>query len=255
MKKLFSFAGAAFFAMLLNSCQKESNSNAMGNADLTIRMTDGPGNYDKVNIDIQSVEVTGETQGAVMLNANAGIYNLLNFSNGKDTVIALGPIRNGNISQIRLILGDNNSVVVDGQTYPLATPSAQQSGLKLLLNDNLVAGVAYSFLLDFDASESIVQEGNGNYLLKPVIRLVDNAVSGAIKGSINPAMLNVKITAEAGGVFYSTVTNASGDFLLRGIPEGTYKVTITPDLPALPVIINDVSVTIGSSTDLHIITL
>ena len=257
MKNTIALMSLGLVALLMGSCQKDNNSTtASGTAALTIRMTDGPGNYDKVNIDLQSVEIMSETEGKVMLNTNPGVYNLLDFSNGMDTVIATGTLKTGNISQVRLILGSNSSVVVGGQTYPLATPSAEESGLKLQLQNSLVAGVSYSLLLDFDASKSIVQQGNGGYLLKPVIRLIDSAVTGAIMGSVSPVTLHATITAEAAdSVSYSTVTNASGSFLLRGVPQGTYTVTITPDLPALPVIINNVTVTTGASTDLNIITL
>jgi hypothetical protein len=39
---------------------------------------------------------------------------------------------------------------------------------------------------DFDANKSIVKLGNGGYKLKPVIRTVETAISGAIKGTITP---------------------------------------------------------------------
>jgi hypothetical protein len=45
------------------------------------------------------------------------------------------------VQQIRLILGTRNTVV-DGITYPLSTPSAEQSGLKLQVNQTLQEGVS-----------------------------------------------------------------------------------------------------------------
>ena len=222
-----------------------------GTTDMSVSLTDAPGNYDEVNIDLQGVEVITEAEGTKTLDTKTGIYNLLNYTGGVDTVIATGRMKVGTISQIRLILGDNNSVVVDGISHHLTTPSAQESGLKLQLHDALVAGVKYALLLDFDANQSVVQEGNGDYLLKPVIWVVDNAISGAIHGLVVPDTLHATISAEANGVTYSTTTNASGAFLLKGIPAGVYTVTITPDDPALsPVIVNNVQVTTGESTDL-----
>jgi hypothetical protein len=46
-----------------------------------------------------------------------------------------------------LLLGDKNTVVVGDKTYDLKTPSAQQSGLKLKINQTLVAGATYEFML------------------------------------------------------------------------------------------------------------
>ncbi|MEP6512631.1 MAG: DUF4382 domain-containing protein [Parafilimonas sp.] len=256
MKNTLCFLSFIIAILLISSCKKEDSSNpqAAAMADLSVRMTDAPASYDAVNIDIQQVEVTGKDDRKVNLNCNAGIYNLLNFSNGVDTLIARGPLTAGEISQIRLILGDNNSVVVDGQSYPLITPSAQESGLKVQVHDDFEPGVAYIILLDFDATESIVEQGNGNYLLKPVIRLVDDAISGSIRGEIIPPEQYVAVTATDDGVSYSTVTNASGKFLIAGVPPGTYTVTVTPSV-GTPVIITNVQVTLGESTNLDTIHL
>jgi hypothetical protein len=46
---------------------------------------------------------------------------------------------------------------------------------------NIARGIMYHVLLDFDANKSIVKLGNGGYKLKPVIRTVESAISGAIK--------------------------------------------------------------------------
>ena len=63
-------------------------------AGLSVRMTDLPGNYDEVNVDIRGVEVTGNG-GSVTLNINPGIYNLLDYANGVDTLIATGDVPAG----------------------------------------------------------------------------------------------------------------------------------------------------------------
>jgi hypothetical protein len=149
-------------------------------------MTDAPANYDAIMVDIQGVEVIMDGGAPVMLNTLKGIYNLLDYTNGLNTIIATGDLHEGIVSQIRLILGTNNTVTVDNVVYPLSTPSAMQSGLKLQIHQMLVAGVSYSILLDFDASQSIVLQGNNDYKLKPVIRTINAAVSGSIRGSITP---------------------------------------------------------------------
>ena len=244
---------AAFFSslvFLIPSCSKDSTKDK---AHLSVRMTDAPGNYDAVMVDVQGVEVIGNGGSAIMLNANKGIYNLLDFTNGIDTLIATGDLDAGTISQVRLILGTNNSVVVDSVVYHLSTPSAQQSGLKLQIHQTFTAGVTYSILLDFDANQSIVLEGNGEYQLKPVIRTIDAAISGSIKGRISPFSLGTIITATSNGMVYSTLASASGDFLIAGLPAGTYDITITPALPLQPLTITGKTVTIGVSTDLGII--
>jgi len=232
--------------LTINACKKDS---VTSTSPYNIRMTDAPGPYTAVYIDLQGVEITGTDGPAGLLNVNAGIYNLLDFSNGVDTMIATGTLEVTTVNQIRLILGTNNSVVVNGVSHPLSTPSADQSGLKLQVHQILEAGVLYSVLLDFDANKSIVAEGNGGYKLKPVIRTVETALSGALKGKISPAGTLAYVTATS-DISYSSNVTETGDFMLIGLPQGTYTLTVTPALPLNPITQSNVVITTGVTTNL-----
>jgi hypothetical protein len=182
MKKI---AGFLLLSVFWLACSDDNQT-----ARLEVRLTDAPGDYQEVNIDIQSVEVHSsegnQNSGWTTLDVEEGVYNILELTNGLDALLATAELPVGRISQIRLILGDNNSVKIDGVTHPLSTPSAQQSGLKLNLQAELTEGITYTITLDFDAARSIVEKGNGTYSLKPVIRALETATSGSIKGTVNP---------------------------------------------------------------------
>ncbi len=251
MKTLRMLLCSLVLFSVVSSCKKEKVAEIVPAKPTPyyIRMTDAPAAYSAVNIDLQGVEITSNGN-ATQLNVNSGIYNLLNFSNGIDTLIATGLLNGDKVQQIRLILGPNNSIVTSGGvTYSLSTPSAQQSGLKLQVHQDLQAGVAYYVLLDFDANQSIVAEGNGNYSLKPVIRTIETAISGAIKGKISQPGVLATVIATSGSNSYSTVVNANGEFLISGLPAGNYTVVITPVTPFNTVTLNNVMVSIGVTTD------
>jgi hypothetical protein len=253
MKKIMHALFLSLFVLFIASCDKDNDND--NKAQLSVLMTDAPGVYDAVLIDLQRVEVTGEGGGDIVLDTNADIYNLLDLTNGVYTLIATADLEPGTISQIRLILGPNNTVVVDGVSHPLSTPSAEQSGLKVQVHKTFEPGVSYAIMLDFDANQSIVEKGNGEYLLKPVIRTIDIALSGSIKGSVAPVGTVATIRATSDGVmFYSTVNNSKGDFLVAGLPAGTYNITVTPTLPLMPVTITGKTVIVGASTNVGIIT-
>src|SRR6478672_8471415 len=253
MKKLIFIACTVVFGLTFNSC--DSSDSDSGSYRYKVRMTDAPAAYEEVNIDLQAVEVTGSNGQTVMLNTTAGIYNLLDLSNGVNTIIATSTLADAHVSQIRLILGSNNTIVVDGTTYPLSTPSAEQSGLKILVNQTLNADIENEILLDFDAGASIIQTGNGTYKLKPVVRSVVTATTGTINGTISPIGIAMVSATSASGVIYSSSVNAAGQFQISGLPPGTYTFTITPELPLLPIVQANVVVTAGASTNLGLITI
>ncbi len=256
MKKRF-LAIATMFVLGLGACTKDDS---LGTAKLQVRLTDAPGDYEAVNVDIQRVEVnagTDESSGWTSLKGiRPGVYDLLKLTNGLDTLLASDELPAGKIAQIRLVLGEKNTLQVKGQTVALKTPSAQQSGLKLNVNTTLTEGITYTILLDFDASRSIVKAGNsGNYNLKPVIRSVVEAQSGAIKGSVSPVIASPAVYAIAGTDTVGTYANATGGFLLKGLKPGTYRVVLQPKEGYQEKIIESVTVTLGSVSMLETIQL
>jgi len=250
MKKIVYVAGLILLFAGAFSCKKASDKST-----LDVRLTDDPGPYSAVNIDLQSVEITGAGGSTVMLDVTPGIINLLDLSNGVSTLIGTGSLEPGAVEQIRLILGTNNTITVDGTTYPLSTPSAEQSGLKLQVHQTFEAGVKYSILLDFDANQSINKIGNGSYKLKPVVRTIDTAISGSIRGKISPIGTLASVEATSNAISYSTSVNSGGDFLLSGLPAGTYSISISSSRPSSPVVTDGIVVTIGSTTNMGTINL
>jgi hypothetical protein len=253
MKKILY--GSLFLLIFAGSCTKEPKyTPSPAPSPYYIRMTDAPAAYNAVNIDLQAVEIKGNNGSSVMLNVNPGIYNLLDFSNGLDTLIASGSLQMSRVEQIRLILGSNNTIVLtDGSVHPLSTPSAQQSGLKLQVHQDLQPGIAYYVLLDFDAAQSIVVEGNGTYSLKPVIRTIEAPLSGSIKGQLSVSGVPATVTATSGSLSYSTVVNANGEFIVAGLPPGVYTLTINPAAPYNTVTMNNITVTVGVVSNVGIV--
>lgn len=142
-------------------------------AAIEIRLIDAPGDVQEVNIDLQQLQIkTKDTNGFVDLNTNAGIYDLLLYQAGQDTVIVNDSIPAGEIQELRMILGSDNSVMVDSVLYDLKVPSGMQSGIKIKFNQIAVADSLTTVTLDFDAQKSIVAKGNGTYSLKPVIKAI-----------------------------------------------------------------------------------
>ena len=246
MKRIL-FTSLFAIAALFSSCKNDSNSTV---TRFNVKITDAPGAYDALYLSIKEVQVL-TSEGSTTLEVNSGPFDILQYRMGKDTLIASEDIASGKLQEIRLILNETgNEVVIDGETFDLKTPSGQSSGIKLKVHEDLTSGVEYTMTLDFDAAKSIVRSGNGKYILKPVIRAIPQALSGAITGIINPAASNAKLYAIAGVDTIGALADTTGKFFFPGLAEGTYKINIEPVLPYSTKSIENVQVTKGSVKDL-----
>ncbi|MGK6349963.1 DUF4382 domain-containing protein [Parapedobacter sp. DT-150] len=239
------------------ACSK-SGSVDNGSAKLDLRLTDAPGAFDALYLDIQAVEFhTNEVGWTTVEAVVPGVYDLLTLRNGVDTLIARATLPAGVLSQVRFVLGEDNSIVVDGTEYPLEVPSGEQSGLKFNVHQELIPDGSYTIWADVDAARSIVETGNGSYMLKPVVRVFTELTNGRIRGIVEPMSANPVIYAISETDTASAIPNAEGFFLLSGLTEGDYTVIAEPDSTAglAADTIPDVPVRFGIISDLGTITL
>lgn len=260
MKKLFKpsylilvglFAAST---VVFQACKKDNKKE--GTSTVRVHLTDAPGDYEEVNVDVIGVEIHSDVSGWETVGIiNPGVYNLLDFANGLDTLLGSAILPAGKISQMRMILGTRNTVKIDGIMYDLTTPSAQQSGLKFKIDETLVAGVTYDIWIDFDAKKSIVETGSGKYILKPTIRTFTNAISGGIKGYALPNAAKSNVYAINGSDTFRTFADTNGYFLIRGVPANSYNVLFENAGGYKDTTVNGVSVVVGAVTDMDTITM
>lgn len=174
------------FALLTACSQTSTNSTGTSSLDtknqalVSFKLTDAPNKDLKsvfVNIDHMEVVVAGkEKAGRLILAQGLGVVDLLTLQNGvtmnlQDIVAPQGI----SIQQIRLVLKSEGHYAVksDDSVCELKTPSAEKTGVKIILTNKVEfeAGHEYSIVVDFDALNSVVVQGNGGCLLKPVLKL------------------------------------------------------------------------------------
>lgn len=245
---------ASLLVAFMAGCGSDYGDSATGT--LGVSLTDAPAcGFDEVNVTVMKVRVHQSSSASdtaagwtdITLNPARKI-NLLSLNNGVLDNLGETPLPAGHYTQLRLVLDPNtvvgglaNSVVPVGSTTeePLFTPSALQSGIKLVNQFYVASGQRVDLLLDFDACKSIVTNGIGNYVLKPVIKVIPFELNG-ISGFVDPALLgsNVMVMAQQNGVvIQSTAPDAAtGEFFLARVAPGTYDVVITADNHATAVI-------------------
>jgi hypothetical protein len=116
---------------------------------------------------------------------------------GSEILLADEVLPAGNYEWIRLKVNagrdasDSFIELNDGSVHPLFIPSGNQTGLKLIRGFVIGAGSTHDFTIDFDLRKSVVHPPGlgGPYLLKPVLRLVNNLEVGTIEGTVAPALI------------------------------------------------------------------
>jgi hypothetical protein len=157
--------------MFILSCERDINSGT-----LKVELTDSATTtYDHIYIDIEKVSVhySGAQEGSwIDLPTNTGIYDLLLLANDVTVILAdEKEIPIGRVSQIRLLLRNNNTIVVGGQIFDLKIPSGYETGIKVQVYQEIKRNQRLLIVLDFDAEKSILQNGTGDYSLHPVVKV------------------------------------------------------------------------------------
>jgi len=267
---IYSFTSFFTLALLLIFSVTACDQSAGDTGTLRVVMHDNPGDFDEIWVEIVRVEVNNQLDaetGWVTIGEPGDTYNLLELVNGTQVMLGEQELEAGIYRQIRLILGDNNYLVIGEDQYELQTPSAQQTGVKLNINAGIQNGIVYTLVLDFDAHRSVVAKGQtpvgAPFLLTPVIRAYAEAETGIISGvvavedaaDLNDLNISVELADEVDGYNVSTlVEENTGEFQLRGLPAGTYDIEITAD-GYVPVTETGITVTAGEITDIGEIVL
>lgn len=139
--------------------------------ELKIRMTDNPYPAKEINIEIREVRVNyGNENEWLVISNGSRVYNLLDYTNGIDTVIGSGIVPNGYVNEVGFVLGDNNTIRLGNKVYPLTIDSATGDRLRVKIGRRL-NNRQEMLLIDFDAAESVHKAGQGKYILKPVLKV------------------------------------------------------------------------------------
>lgn len=204
MKKYFIILVLLALAIFISGCiglltTPGDDSIVPGRGRLEIYLTDAPGDYLEVNITISKIEghIAGEDDGAEgywvvlkdwLYEIESGLIDELpvfDLIELKDESILLSEeeLTPGKYTQLRLFLMDEEEdvwiawIVLNdlGSTEKhLEIPSVYQTGIKLIHPFEIVEGMITKLTIDFDAEKSIVITDDGEYKLKPVIKVTSS---------------------------------------------------------------------------------
>jgi hypothetical protein len=241
---------AFFICLFFIACQKsEHSSGGKGSSSVNIFLTDDPSLvFEHVFLDISKVEIKvedaeesrhesenhdeaededhhgGTSGGWIPVPIHPGIYDILRFRNGLDTLFgstSFDAVKG--LHKVRVTLGSNNSVVLNGVTSPLITHN-NDNIIVINIDESLVAvnsGGLTNFWIDIDAGRSIRLHGN-EFELKPNVKVFSREKSASIEGRVLPADASVIVMAVNGTDTVSAKPEREGEFKFIGLKPGTY---------------------------------
>ncbi len=247
MKTILNYFMLALIAVVGFSCNNDDELLA-GSAKVNFYLVDASGDFDQVWIEVIALRIKADDNDQnndddieddsdesswveIPFEEGSRYVNLLELTGENSQFLGSEIFPEGEIDQLRLVLGDNNYVVKDGNRSELKTPSAQQSGLKIKLNESIEGGKSYEIVIDFDVEKSIIVAGNsGNIILKPVLRAYVREAAAGIMGQVFPKEAQlVALKAMKGDNEYNTGVDENGNFKIQGMDDGVYTLTFTPN--------------------------
>lgn len=248
-------AGALILA--LAACGGGGGADPAGdpNGKLSLSITDAPVD-DATSVVVQFSGVAFKRAGAAAevvqtLTPATRQIDLLQYQQGQAALLLDGvTLAAGDYEWIRLIV-DNQANVRDsyivrttGEECELRVPSGAESGLKLNRGFTLPAAGSIALTIDFDLRKSLRappgQSGSGvdctqGYLLRPTLRIVDDANVGAIAGTVASALVSADCLPKV-----YVFSGASS------VPDDVEELTGVPDVD--PLLVASVDVQNGATT-------
>lgn len=173
---------------------------AASTGTLTIGITDAPvDDATAVVVKFTAIELKPEGGDAITINLDpAPSIDLLDLAGGSSReLLSDRQVPAGRYQWVRLAIEAQQNTpssyidLEDGQRYPLYVPSGDESGLKLIRGFTVAAGSTSDFTIDFDLRKSVIAPPGRapNYILKPVLRIVDNLRVGSLQGTVTAALV------------------------------------------------------------------
>jgi len=218
----------AVSALAFQSCDKDDDNNTNNPSggqptSFKVRMTDAPGNFSAMNLQITSVDamIDGEW---VNLNNTSQTVSVIELANGSEEIIANdNTAETGHYTKLRLMIGADNDLSINDEsgsnTYDLSLGLGVSNEIIIDIDKQVNQGSAASVLIDFNVASS-VSGGLGTYFMNPVVTWVENESTG-VKGDMNGASQGV-LTFTGNGQTYSSYIGADGKFMIRGMQSGSY---------------------------------
>ncbi|NVJ47064.1 MAG: DUF4382 domain-containing protein [Cytophagia bacterium] len=241
--------------LVFTSCD-DNGDEMSGTGTVSVEATDAAVDAENISgvylaIDEVQVIANGTMKNSITFD-EPETFNLMAYQNGQTKFLGEAEVDAGAYDEVRLILNSTSQAWVeftDNTTQEIDVPSGSTSGYKIFGDFEVLANGMSEVVLDVDLRKALVQQGNGDYNLRPTARLISKTTSGTIQGAIDMSDYQdadkVVVYAYLEGTFNesemsepaegssrfegsinSAVAAATGNFTLAFMPEGDYELIV-----------------------------
>lgn len=237
------------------SCD-DNDSEMSGTGTASFEATDAAVDADNISgvylsVDELQIIADGEVKNSIMFE-EPETFDLMAYQNGQTKFLGQTELDAGAYDQVRLILTSGSEAWVeftDNTTQQIDVPSGSSSGYKIFGDFEVMANGISEVVLDVDLRKALVQQGNGDFNLRPTARLISKAESGSIQGTVdmndmqdadrvvvyaylegtyNESEMSEPAEGESRfeGSINSAVASSTGNFTLAFMPESDYELIV-----------------------------
>ena len=244
LPKCFGSMAVLTLLAVVSAC---GDGSAPSGGRVTVSLTDMPvDNADQVVITVKGVAFKPEGSGPEMVADFAPrAIDLLQYQNGRTAVLLRDlPMEAGRYQWLRLIVDAEPNVrdsyiVIDGQECELNVPSGAETGLKMHRPIDVPMAGSLALTVDFDLHKSIHSPpglASGacatGYVLRPTLRLVNDAEVGAINGTVSFEAGSVPVGCKPNVYLYEgTVTPDDSEDSTDASPDVDPYAVVSVDIP------------------------
>lgn len=200
MNRWIGLGSLVSLALMLPACGGGSGESPAATGQLNLKIGDAPvDGASEVVVIFTGVESHSNGGTTSIDFAQPRVIDLLAYQNGAtvdlldDATVTAGEYQWMRLKVIAERNRNDGSFILfeDGRQFPLYIPSGSETGLKINRPFRVAAGGITRLVADFDLRKSIIAPPGQapNYMLKPVLRLVDELQVGTIAGEVELAAL------------------------------------------------------------------
>ncbi len=138
-----------------------------------------------LNLTVRQIVIIDSSDRHITILDEERTMDILGVSRSDPVILSDVSVEPGSYKELRLVLKDENTITVNGETHPIKIPSGGQSGLKLKGPFAIPKGKLFTLMIELNTDRSVHWNQGQGYMLKPVLNIANGAdVLGIFRGNL-----------------------------------------------------------------------